>query len=165
MKPPIPRPFPTIYACCLWANGAQELRFCQHAKRFTLEVISACLLGEENEDMLKTLMENTHIMSEAILGLPVYLPWPLSRTSLARIPILSFGRGMEARNRILEALQNVLDERRRAFSDGGRRERRGMIDAMLAMQADQQERGGAREGELLLDDAFIGDNVSFQGMI
>lgn len=149
-----------IYACRTRGHS-QEFRFCEHAKQFTLEVITSCLLGEEDADLLEVLKENMPIISEAILSLPVRLPWPLSRTPLSRIPVLSFSRGLEARDRIVKGLQVVIDQRREAFSAGGAgRERKGMIDAMMALQEKQQEQGGPRENELLLDDAFISDNVS-----
>lgn len=104
-------------------------------------------------------------VTAAVFSLPFRLPWPLRCTPLARLPPFNFGRGMDARDRILKVLQGYVEERRQALSAGGADvELKGMVDKMLEMQAKQRERGGPWGDEMPLDDAFIGDNVSEEGV-
>lgn len=124
-----------------------------------MEVITICFLGESGLDVLESMTQNLPKISDAMFSLPFRLPWPLSRTPLARLPVLNFGRGMDARNEILEILRGVIAEHR-LEKESGRGQLGGVIDELLARQDAQREQGGEARGEMALDDAFVCDNVS-----
>lgn len=139
----------------------QELSFSRQLRDFTLEVISTAFLGEIDEDLMQLLRRDIPVVGESLASIPIRLPWPLNRTPLARLPALTFGRSMEARERVYKALEGVIKERRESSSPRGTGPgSETALDRLLAMQAAQREAGGPKEGETPIDDPFIIDNVS-----
>lgn len=142
----------------------QDVQFAKLLEEFTVEVIAKCFIGDSTF-VLGTLLSDLRTFVAGLFSIPRRLPWPLSRTPLARLPALNFGRASDARDRMAATLKEVISARRSevaaaAGSASGGARRQAVLDTLLSMQAEQQNNGGAAEGEIVLDDAFIVDNVS-----
>lgn len=82
---------------CIPPPKPQELVFLEDISACTLEVIVAALLGDAAEGALEELLRFVPVLTSSLVSVPFALPWPLSR-----VQIFSFGRGMDARKRILK---------------------------------------------------------------
>lgn len=125
---------------------------------FTLEAIARCFLGDYAAEHLDKITDLLPALAEGLVSVPRRMPWPLSR-----LPSFAFGRSMDSRESFREVLFGVLQERKAALSPKNAsceaRRRAGVLDTLLKMQKEQLDTGGAKEGQVVLDDDFVIDNV------
>lgn len=138
----------------------QEFQLVPILKDLTLDVTAATFLGGVSEAELDAVRVGFTDMMSALFSYPRRLPWPLSRTPLAKMVPFNFGYGLEARMRVEKAISQFVERRRRQLSSSGKWESTFVADKMLEQQAKQQANGGPAEGEFEIDDDYIVDNVS-----
>ena len=142
------------------------MQFAKCLEAFTVDVIGTCYFGD-SAALSDDLLSDMRTVWAGLYSIPRRLPWPLSRTPLARAPLLNFGRASDARDRLAAGMRDAISKRRSKLAaasvagsiNGGPR-RHAVVDSLLAMQVEQQRKGGVAEGEMVLDDAFVIDNVS-----
>lgn len=138
----------------------------EEISRFTLEIIMCCLFGDyASDEILEEVITLMPALSKGLFSVPRAVPWPLSM-----VPLFKFGTSLKARRKFKGRVDRVLKERRKdlkSSADGsGVARSAGVLDKFLRVQKEQVGGGGAKDGELELDDDFIFDNVrALQGRV
>lgn len=143
----------------------QVIAFANELGEYTLEVIIKCFIGEAGRDE-KTLPEIIRLTRDIAAGLtsiPIRFPWPLNKVNS-----FHFGPSLDARNKLIRVFDGIIKQRRallQACPAGQTVSGGGVLDRMILAQEDQKKAGGLAEGELLMDDQFIYDNVRILGVL
>lgn len=130
-----------------------------------MDVIVACFLGDITKDELEVIRESFNIIEPGLVSIPKALPWPLSRTPLSKLRPFNYGRAMEARAAVSKTILGIVERRRKELSSADKWESKYVIDTVLEKQAQQWANGGPAEGEMLIDENFIIDNVSLPNIL
>lgn len=75
----------------------QEVAFLRELAALTLEIVSVALLGDAAASAMDDLFKLVPTFTSCLVSLPLRLPWPLSR-----IQLLSYGRGLATRKKLLK---------------------------------------------------------------
>eukprot|EP00903_Cladosiphon_okamuranus_P005807 g5752.t1 len=141
-----------------FAKSGQEVVIEDEMMGIALGSISGVFFGDyASFEFMKDMKRLLPALSSGLFGvLPVRLPWPLHQ-----LPLLRFGKAMDAREVLRKNILNVLEERRADLasvensSTGGKNA--GLLDSLMELQQDQVGTNAEQDGSF--DDDFIADNV------
>lgn len=133
----------------------QEVVLQNEMRDVTLESIAGVFFGDyATPELMKDIKRLLPVLANGLFSLPVRFPWPLNQ-----LPVLGFGRSMNAREEFKLYVLNVLKERRADWASaeegnsGGKSA--GLLDSLLMTQRNQMDLTGGQD----FDDDFIFDNV------
>ena len=138
------------------------MKLFEDIESFTLETIARAILRDYATDaIISDILRIAPVQFAGVFSIPRHLPWPLNR-----LPLLSFGRSMKARQEFVSIMKGVLNERKTEVksttaSGGSDKQRRnaGVLGAFVDMQAKQRDAGGPGEDEIEIDDDYIISSV------
>lgn len=138
----------------------QEFKLNPILQDIFLDITAGTFIGEMTTAELDLIRDEFRTMISAMFSIPYELPWPLSKTPLAKIRPFNMGHGLDARGKVSQTISSFVERRKRELFSGDENESKYVVDKMLRKQAMQQASGGAANGELEIDTDYMMDNVS-----
>jgi len=122
---------------------------------FTLEAIAGVYFGDyATPDLIGDVKRYMRAISSGLFSIPVRLPWPINK-----LPVLSFGKSMDARKALSGEIRRVLEERRADMlsvgegSSGTGGKNAGVLDSLIELQWEQ---GGTFDDDFIVDVVRVG---------
>lgn len=128
-------------------------------RNFALEAFIGVLFGDyATPKLVEDIKRLISSITSGLFSLPVRFPWPMNK-----LPVLAFGKSMDARQELQGIICDLLQERRADFAaveeTGKSGKSGGIFDKLVEIQQQRMEPEEMQEGSVSFDDDFIIDNV------